>query len=380
MNDFIYYNPTKVIFGRNSIEKIGNQIKLCNIKRVLVLYGGGSIKQNGVYDRVIRSLNENGIHFEEFSGVRANPTLAHAESVIDFAKKHDIEAILAVGGGSVIDEAKAVATGYYMEGLWEAFEERLPVMKALPVFTVLTLSGTSSEVDSFAVLTNENDKKKWNIAGPALFPKATAIDPSVQMTLPWHQTVNGAIDTMSHIMESHFLGTNEETTIALNESLMKTIIKCLDTLQVDPSDYSARANLAWCCSLGLCGLTGVGLGGGDWTCHRIEHAISALHPEVAHGAGLAVVFPAWIRYVNNHNTDQFLRWARNVWNCDTIDEGINKMKEKFSVWKAPVTIAQLGVSESEIPEIAANACKFGKLGVLCEIKNDDIQNILFLTK
>lgn len=378
MENFVFYNPTKIIFGKNTISTMGREIQKSGLKRILLLAGSGSIKKNGVYKEVIDSLNKFGIEFEEIWGVRPNPILSHALEAIEIVRTKNIDAVLAVGGGSVIDEAKAVAAGFYLDNLWAAYEWKVPIERALPIFTVLTLSGTCSEMDSYAVLTNESEMKKWNIGSPYIFPKVSIIDPSVQMSLPWHQTVNGAIDAMSHVMENYFLGTNQEVTLALDESLLRTIIKNLDALQIDNFDYNNRASLAWSATMGLNGNTVVGLGGGDWGSHRIEHGISALFPEIAHGAGLAVVFPAWIKYLSGFFPGHFNRWASEVWSAATVEEAVIKMKQKYSSWKAPVTLRELGIKEEDIERITDNSMRIGQIGVLKNLSRDEIIEILKL--
>ena len=376
MENFTFYNPTKLIFGKNTIPKMGRELKKSGINKVLLLAGSGSIKSNGTYESAIQSLKNSGIEWSELWGVRANPLLSHAIEGISIVKDKNVNAILAVGGGSVIDEAKSIAAGYYLDNLWTAFEDKISIDKALPVYTILTLSGTCSEMDPYAVLTNDENLKKWNISGDALYPKVSIIDPEVQMSLPWHQTVNGAIDAMSHIMEFYFMGKDEEATLSVDEALMKTIIQSVDKLQEEPCNYSARANLAWAATLGLNGISGVALHGGDWASHQIEHGISALHPEIAHGAGLAVVFPAWIYYMNRYNTDIFKRWAKNVWNSVTIDDGIKAMKAKYSEWEAPVSLNELGLCEDDIIPIAENASVIGPAGALEKLNKGDIESIL----
>jgi alcohol dehydrogenase YqhD (iron-dependent ADH family) len=376
MDNFTFYNPTKVIFGKDTIPLIGREIRKARIKKVLLLAGGGSIKGNGAYDAAVKSLGSAGIEWQELWGVQPNPVLSHALKAIDIVKEHNIEAVLAIGGGSVIDEAKSVAAGAFLDNLWSAFEREEAIERALPVFSILTLSGTCSEMDPFAVLTNEEDKKKWNIGSELLFPKVSIIDPSVQMSLPWKQTANGAIDALSHIMEFYFIGTDEEVSISLSEALMRTIIKSVDSLQNDPSDYAARANLAWSATLALNGVAGAALKGGDWSAHRIEHGISAIHPEVAHGAGLAVVFPAWIEYMQEYNPAQFERWARNVWGCNSVREGLEAMKSKFRQWEAPVTLGDLKINESEIETIAKNAIGMGVIGYFVPVDANVASEIL----
>jgi alcohol dehydrogenase YqhD (iron-dependent ADH family) len=376
MNNFQFYNPTRIIFGRETIPTIGKEISRYNIKKVLLLAGSGSIKRNGVFASVTESLRKEGIAFVEKWGVHANPELTHAKETIELARKEGVEAIIALGGGSVIDEAKSVAVGFYLDDLWQAFKRMVPIEKALPIFTVLTISGTGSEMNQNAVLTNDKEQRKWAIYSPLIYPKFSIIDPSVQSTLPWHQTVNGAIDAMAHTLEFYTVGRNEEATLALDESLLQTIIKSVDALKKDESDYSARASIAWAATLALNGISGAGLNGGEWACHRIEHGISALKPEVAHGAGLAVVIPAWIRYVREKNPVLFLRWAKNIWQTDSVEEAIERMKAKQKSWGAPVTMTELGVAKSEIPAIAENALTVGNIGVLDNLGKDEIVKIL----
>ncbi|MGA2298123.1 MAG: iron-containing alcohol dehydrogenase [FCB group bacterium] len=378
MENFIFHNPTKIIFGENTITSIGKEINKAGIKNILLLAGAGSIKRNGVYDQVVSSLGVNKIEFVEHWGVRANPSLKHALEGIKIVMENKLEAVLAVGGGSVIDEGKSIAAGYYLDNLWDVFERKAIINKALPIFTILTLSGTGSEMDPHAVITNDEENKKWPIGSPLLYPKVSIIDPTVQMSLPWEQTVYGAIDAMSHLMEFYFMGTEPEATIAIDESLFKTIIKSVDQLQANQKDYNARANLAWAATLALNGLSGISLGGGDWATHRIEHSISAFHPEVAHGAGLAVIFPAWVKYVNQNNPSQFLRWAQNVWNSGSIEDAIEAMIKKYKSWNAPVSLRDLNISGDEFPVLASYAVMDGTLGFVKKLNKNDVENILLL--
>lgn len=376
MENFNFWNPTKIIFGKDTIPLIIKEIKKYNYKKVLMLAGSGSIKLNGVYEQILTTAKSANIILIEKWGVQANPILSHAESALELARKEKVEAILAVGGGSVIDEAKAIAAGFYSESIWGLYEHIYPINNALPIFTVLTLSGTGSEMNTNAVLTNEKEKKKWVIGSPLLYPKASVIDPSFQMSLPWQQTVNGAIDAITHTQEFYFMGSDQEISLSIDEAIIKTIIKSVDVLRQNEKDYNARANIAWSATIALNGLSGIAIPGGDWTSHRIEHAISALHPEVAHGAGLAVVMPAWIKYIYKHNEKTFSRWAYSVWNENSIDAAIEKMKEKYSSWSAPVSLKELGIQKHEIQDIAKNALLNGNVGNLKSLSLSDIISIL----
>jgi alcohol dehydrogenase YqhD (iron-dependent ADH family) len=378
MENFTFYNPTRIIFGKDTVGQIGGVIKEAGLRRVLLVAGGGSIQKNGVYDSVSRSLKGAGLDWTEAWGVRPNPVLSKVREIIELAKKEQVEAVLAVGGGSVIDTAKSVAAGVLVPDIWAAFEGQVEVTRALPIFVVLTMSGTGSEMDPLAVLTHEGEVKKWVLRSPALFPRTSIIDPTVQYSLPWHQTVNGAIDALTHVMEFYFLGTWEETTLALDEALMRTIISMTHQLQKNPRSYEARANLAWAASLALNGLTGVGLREGDFATHRIETAMSAVFPEIAHGAGLGVLFPAWIEYLKDHNAPTFGRWAKNIWGADSVEAGIEKMRQTFQGWDAPITLGDLGVIDADIPAIVEAALKVGVLGKLKELTGEDIAAILRL--
>lgn len=378
MEGFKFHNPTRIIFGKNRIVLIGSLLKEYGYHRVLFLAGQGSIKKNGVYQKVAGSLKKAGIEWVELWGVKPNPVLSKVYEGIELARKEKVEAILAVGGGSVIDSAKAIAGGFYLKDIWEAFEGKVKIQQALPIFTVLTLSATASEMNQWAVVTKSEEKKKWAIGAEVLFPVASIIDPLVQMSLPWNQTVNGAIDALSHIMENYFVGKDQETSLAIEEALMRTIILETDRLQANSNDYNARANLVWAITMAHNGISAVGLKGGDWSAHRIEHGISAEHPEIAHGAGLAVVFPAWIQYMEKYNQKTFLRWAKKIWNARTIETAVKKMKTKYSKWGAPISLRQLGISEAEIKAIAQNAYQIGSLGLIKKLTLKDIEKILKL--
>jgi len=378
MIKYNFYNPTKLVFGDNTIPQIGSIIGKQGYKKVLLIAGGGSIKQNGVYDTVIASLTEANVAWVECLGVRSNPELSKVQEGITLARTETVDAVLAIGGGSVIDTAKSVAAGFYLDDIWQAFEAKARISKALPIFTILTVSATASEMNSTTVISNTAEGKKWATGSPALFPKVSIIAPAVQQSVPWSQTVNGAVDALSHIMEYYFLGTVEETTIALNESLMATIIAMTDKLQVNPNDNDSRANLAWATTLAFNGISGAGLKGGDWACHSIEHSVSSYDFKVAHGAGLGVIFPAWMQYVHTANEQQFARFAKKIWQSDSIEEAAEKMKAKIKQWQGPTTLRDLGIPEDQLAGIAENAVLQGPQGSLKKLDKDDIEKILRL--
>jgi alcohol dehydrogenase YqhD (iron-dependent ADH family) len=376
MQRFDFHNPTKLIFGHGTIARIGKEIRRDGAAKVLMIAGGGSIRRNGVYEAVAHSLDAAGIERVEAWGVRANPVLSKVRGMIATARAEGVDAVLGVGGGSVVDSAKAVAAGLFADDVWALFENRVPLTEALPIYTVLTLSATGSEMNQYAVLSNEAEKKKWNIFGPALHPRVSVLDPSVQMGLPWHQTVNGALDALSHIMEFYFMGGRSETTLAVDEGLSRAIIASTDRLMDNPDDYESRASLAWAATLALNGISGAGQGTGDWATHGIEHAVSAVSPEVAHGAGLGVIFPAWIEHCHAAEPWIFERWARNVWGAGDVLAGVAAMRAKIEEWGGATTLGELGIDAGQIDEIADNAVAFGITGAVKELDRADICDIL----
>jgi len=224
MENFTFFNPVKLHFGKGQIAKIGKEIATSGLRKVLIVAGGGSIKNNGVYDQVTESLKENNIAWAEYWGVSPNPTLTQAKAGIEALRNNCCQAVLAVGGGSVIDLSKAIVAGVYFDDIWDAYQFGSSITKALPLFTVLTISAAGSEMNTNSVLTNEKSNLKLAIHSPVLFPKCSIIDPSVQFSLPWKETVNGGVDSLSHIFEVYFSGTDQETTLSISEGLMNSII------------------------------------------------------------------------------------------------------------------------------------------------------------
>lgn len=376
MQNFELYNPTRMIFGRGVNEKIGAQIKAQGINKVLLVAGGGSIRRNGVYETVCQSLLDAGISWAENWGVQPNPTLAKAEEILRDFRLNQCEALLAVGGGSVIDTCKAVAAGACADSIWSVYENP-PAKAAKPIFTVLTISATGTEMNELAVISNEEELKKWGVYGEALFPKVTCLDPSVQATLPWRQTVNGAVDALSHSMEQYFSSDNAETIQALIESVMRSIIKSANILKDDPENYEARASLAWGATLGLNDTMRCGSGRGDWATHGIEHALSALNPDVAHAEGLAVIFPAWITVIGSDQTnDAFSRWAKNVWGKETLAEAVEAYKAQLKAWGHPTTLGEIGFTEGDFDEIIRVATLRGDLGRVEVLSKERLRQIL----
>lgn len=382
MENFVFHNETKLIFGKGTIGRIGEEIKSAGFKKVLMLCGGGSIKKNGVYDQVVASLKNSGVEWVEVWGVKPNPVLSKVHEAIEVAKKEKVEAILGVGGGSVIDSSKAVAAGVLYEGdIWDAFIGKYTVQKALPIFAVLTISATGTEMNGNAVVTNEKTLEKFAVRSKALYPKVSIIDPSVQASLPREQTVYGAVDAIAHILEYYFDGSDSLAQNELSEGLIRTIMTCTERLLEDPNDYESRANFAWSATLALNGLTAAGRRGGDWSCHRIEHSLSAIY-DIAHGAGLAIVFPAWMRYVWREKPEQFVRFSKKIFSIEGDGEqAVLKGIEAFKGWLkkvgAPVSLKDVNIPAQDLDKIVDNVFRRNEpLGNLKKLDRSDVRKIL----
>lgn len=379
MENFVFHNPTKLVFGKGTVEKIGEFLRKDGIKSVLMLYGTGSIKKNGVYEKVVRSLHDNNIEKVEVGGVRPNPVLSKVHEAIEVAKANQVQAILAVGGGSVVDSAKAVAAGYYYEGdIWDAFVGKYIVKKALPLYAILTMSATGTEMNGNAVVTNEKTKEKFYFGSKHVYPVLSIVDPSTQFSLPREQVVYGAVDAISHVMEYYFDTTGSILVDRIDESLIKTLIETTETILKEPDNYEARANFCLSTTLALNGLTGIATKGGDWSSHELEHAISALKPEVAHGAGLAIVFPAWMTYVKSQIADKLVKFGKNVLSLNgeiTPDRVISELKNWYKSIGAPTTLGEIGLTKVDINELTNIASKHAPFGNVVELKENDIREI-----
>lgn len=385
MDNFVYQNPTKIIFGKGTIGQIGEQLASYKIHKVLLVYGQGSIKANGCYDKVISSLKKSAVEYIEFGGIRSNPTLEKVNEAIIVAMQNSVNGILAIGGGSVIDSAKAISVGVtYGGNIWDIFESKAEIRNSLPLFTVLTLSATASEMNSGAVITNEKEKKKWSFtAGEFSAPRVSIIDPTVQFSLPAKQTVYGIVDSITHVLEYYFNGVGGvEIQDQFSEALVRTIIKHGTVLLDDPVNYESRAQLAWCSTMALNGINAIGRFGGDFASHTIEHSISAFYPNVAHAAGLAVIFPNWMKYVCSTDFEKFAQFATHVFGLkddskkNLAYKGINTLQNFYKSIKAPVTLKELGVKLNDIEIIAENTVMKGAIGRFVKLEKQDVVNIL----
>lgn len=356
MHDFTYHNPTKIEFGKEKENYIGEYISLSGIKKVLLVYGTGSIKQNGIYERVVASLQKENIAFEELSGVVSNPLMSKVYEGVKIVKNGAIEAILGVGGGSVVDSAKAIAAGAQYEGdVWDFFIHKAQVTQALPVFTVMSLSAAASEMNGNSVVMKDETKQKYSIASVLLNPVVSVINPELMMTVGQDYLAYSAVDVIAHCIEVYFTATTHpEFNSRIVESIIKSIMQTTERLLENPEDYDARAEFAWVSIQALNGLTPAGTAGGAFPNHLIEHSLSALF-NVAHGAGLAVVIPAWMKYYNDKNLPQFERFAREIFDKGRADEGIDKLQAWFHKIGAPVSLADAQIPRDRIDDIAVNA-------------------------
>lgn len=362
MENFTFYAPTYFSFGDGSERQCGALVRRFGGTKVLLHYGGGSVRRNGVLDKVVASLTDAGIPYVELGGVQPNPRSGLVYEGIGLCRREGIDFILAVGGGSTIDSAKAIAAGVPYDGdFWDYYGTGKPVDTALPVGTVLTIAAAGSEGSPDSVITHEEGMRKWGASGEALRPRFSILNPMFTCTLPAYQTACGATDIMAHVCERYFTNTADvETTDRLCEAVLKTMITETPKVMADLGNYQARANIMWAGMVAHNNLCGVGRAQ-DWASHDIEHELSAKY-DVAHGAGLAVVMPAWMTYVLPHDVQRFAQFAVRVWGCDmdfadperTAREGIARFRAFLSSIGMPQGFAALGAREEDIPALAAH--------------------------
>lgn len=360
MEDFVFHNPTKIIFGTDKENLIGSELKRAGITKVLLVYGRNSARTSGLLGRVTSSLANHAVRFVEFGGVVPNPRLSHVKEGIRLAGKEGVEAVLAVGGGSVLDEAKAIATGTLTEtDIWEFFTG-MEVTAALPVFTVLTLAATGSEMNGNSVITNEATNEKFSISSPHLYPRVSILNPALTFTVSPEYTAYSAVDAIAHVIEGYFTGRDSSALQdRLTESIIKTMIETTEVLLVRPNDYQARAEFEWAATLALNGIATVGIGPFSFPNHMIEHSLSALY-DMAHGAGLAIIIPAWMKWYRERKEEKFVRFARELFNAQGADAGIAALEAWFRKIGAPVRLAEAGIAAAEIDAIAANALRLSR--------------------
>lgn len=355
MSNFTYYTPTKVIFGRGTENQIGELVTAQHCKKVLIHYGGGSVKRSGLLERIGASLDAAGIAHIELGGVVPNPRLSKVYEGIDLCRKEGVDFLLAVGGGSVIDSAKAIGYGMCMDGdVWDLYDHKAKAAGCLPVGVVLTIAASGSEMSDSSVITKDEGGIKRGYNDDLCRPVFAVMNPELTMTLPDYQTACGCVDILMHTMERYFTsGDKLEITDSLAEGLMRTVIANSKILRDDPHNYDARAEVMWAGSLSHNGLTGCGNSANDFASHRLEHEMGGMF-DVAHGAGLAAVWGSWARYVLADCLPRFVRFARNVMNVEpgaadeeTALRGIEAMEDFYRFMKMPTNMRELGIDPTD---------------------------------
>ncbi|MDE7388438.1 MAG: iron-containing alcohol dehydrogenase, partial [Muribaculaceae bacterium] len=347
MENFQFCTPTDYVFGRSTEKQTGALTAAMGCRKVLLVYGGGSAVRSGLIDRVSSSLAEAGVEFMTLGGIAPNPTDDRVYEGIDLCRRNGIDGLLAVGGGSVIDTAKAIAGGVPYDGdFWDFWAGKAVMTRALPVGVVLTIAAAGSEGSGNSVITKLDGMRKISLRTTVLRPKFAVLNPELTFTLPAYQTSCGITDMMAHIMERYFSNTTDcEVTDRLCEGVLKAIINEAPKVMAAPDDYQARANIMWAGTLAHNGICGTGRAE-DWTSHAMEHEISALYG-VAHGAGLAVVFPAFMTFMAQHHHSRIEQYADRVWGVGSALEGIECLKRFLASIGMPLTLSQLGVENPD---------------------------------
>lgn len=386
MLNFDFYNPTKIYFGKGSLGNLEKELENCGIN-ILLVTGGSSIKHIGLYENVINTLKKASKNIYEVSGIKPNPRLSLVYEGIELCKKHNITFILAVGGGSVIDTAKAIAVGAKTDkDIWEFFLRKQVITDALPLGTVLTLSATGTEMNGNAVVTRWESNDKLAISSKLINPKFSILDPEYTYTVSREHTVNGSIDIMIHVFEQYFSKTpNTPLQDRISEGIIKTVIENTYVALKDPNNYDARANIMWCSTMALNGIIGSGKEQ-DWASHDIEHEVSAIY-DIAHGTGLAIISPNWMKHVMKESVDKFKQYAVRVWDVNPTGktneeialEGIHKTQGFFKEIGAPTTFREAGIDDKNIEVMAEKAVRFGPIGSYKKLYKADVEAILRLS-
>jgi alcohol dehydrogenase len=383
LNEFTFQNPVKLIFGKGQINMLANELSQYGTK-VLVVYGGGSIKRNGLYDEVMTILKENGMEVHELAGVEPNPRVSTARKGAQICKEKGIDVILAVGGGSVIDCTKLIASAARYEGdAWDLVIQKATATEALPFGTILTLAATGSEMNAGSVITNEETEEKYGWGGPFNFPKFSILDPTYTLSVPKDQTIYGIVDMMSHIFEQYFNeATNTPVQDEMCEGVLRAIMESGPKLVNDLDNYELRETILFAGTMGLNGFLKMGYQG-DWATHDIEHAVSAVY-DIPHAGGLAILFPHWMRHNVKVNPGRFAKLAVNVFGVDPAGktdeevalEGIENLRSFWTALGAPETLADYNIDDSKIELMAQKATVNGPLGKFNLLDKDAVQSIL----
>ncbi|MBU5355530.1 iron-containing alcohol dehydrogenase [Paenibacillus barcinonensis] len=382
MRSFQFYNPTRLIFGKGQLEALKTEVPKYG-QRVLLVYGGGSIKRSGLYDQVLGLLKEIGAEVTELAGVEPNPRLSTVHKGVDLCKTNDIELILAVGGGSVLDCAKAIAVGAKYDGdMWDFAQRKAVAQDALPLGTVLTMAATGSEMNSGSVITNQETQEKLGWGSAYSFPAFSILDPVNTYTVRKDQTVYGMVDMMSHVLEHYFhLDPNTPVQLGFCETILRTVMEAAPRLVEDLENYELRETILYCGTMALNGVLNMGLAG-DWATHNIEHAVSAVY-DIPHGGGLAILFPHWMRHNIDVKVERFKRLAINVFDVNPegksdrqiAEEGIDALSQFWTSIGAPNRLADYDIDDSQIEVMADKAMLFGPFGNFKKLQREDVVSI-----
>lgn len=379
MDNFTFLNPTKLIFGKDQLEQLKTEVPAYG-KKVLLVYGGGSIKRSGLYDKVINQLKEINAQVFELSGVEPNPRVSTVRKGVDICKKEGVEFLLAVGGGSVIDCTKLIAAASKYEGdAWDLVIKKAFAKEALPFGTVLTLAATGSEMNSGSVITKWETNEKYGWGSPATFPKFSILDPVNTYTVPRDQTVYGMVDMMSHVLEHYFhLTENTQFQDRMCEGLLKTVMETAPKLLDDLENYEYRATILYCGTMALNGILNMGYRG-DWATHNLEHAVSAVY-DIPHGGGLAILFPNWLKHNLLVLPSRFKQLAIRVFDVNPDGksdeeigvEGIQKLRDFWNSIGAPSRLADYDIDDSKLEVMADRAMANGEFGNFTKLNREDV--------
>jgi len=382
MNSFTFKNPVRLYFGKGELRQLKKELPRYG-RNILLVYGGGSIKRNGIYDEVISILNELDLNIFELGGVEPNPRVETARKGIEICKRESIDFVLAVGGGSVIDCSKLIVAGAKLEeDPWKIVTNQVPVKDALPLGTVLTLAATGSEMNANSVITNGATKEKYGWSSGKVFPKFSILDPTYTMTVPKDQTVYGIVDMMSHVFEQYFH--DAENTLIMDElceGVLRTVIETAPKLVEDLENYELRETILLSGTIALNGMLSMG-SEGDWATHEIEHAVSAVY-DIPHGGGLAILFPNWMKHVMHVNPARFARLATKVFQVDPSNksdeeialEGIERLKAFWTTLGAPSRLKDYGIDDSKLDVLVGKAMANGPIGTFKVLDEEDVREI-----
>ncbi|WP_201766963.1 iron-containing alcohol dehydrogenase [Chrysiogenes arsenatis] len=373
IHDFVFHNPTKIIFGVGKEEKIGKELASRGHRKTLLVYGQESVRRSGLLSRVQQNLAAHGVDFIEHGGVVSNPLLSHTQAGVDLARREHVDSVLAVGGGSVVDEAKAIAVGAKLDGeLWDCFLGNAPIRSALPIFDILTIAATGSEMNGNSVILNERKQQKYAISSPYCYPTVSILNPALTCSVPADYTAYSAVDAIAHVIEAYFtqeVGGNLQNRLV--ESIIKTVIETTDTIMADPNHLGARSEFMWTATLALNGVTTAGVSGFSFPNHLLEHSLSALY-RIAHGAGLAIIIPAWMKWHLPQWESQYQRFAREVFGVNDSLSGVQSLEAWFKKIGAPTRLADAGIPASEIPTIVANISDAAQVWGLANVYTPEV--------